>query len=56
MAVRGVAKVMRLITGRQGRLRSLPVLSGWFLVRDLAKPAAESFQSQWKKRRAGNRP
>jgi hypothetical protein len=47
--------MMRLIAGQQKRLRSLPVLSGWFVVRDLAKPAAESFQSQWKKRRAGNR-
>jgi hypothetical protein len=56
MATRAAAKVMRRIAGRQKGLRSLPVLPGWFVVRDLAKPAAESFQSQWKKRRAGNRP
>jgi L-lactate dehydrogenase complex protein LldF len=56
MAARVAAKAMRRIAGRQVRLRSLPVLSGWFVVRDLAKPAAQSFQSQWKKRRAVNRP
>jgi L-lactate dehydrogenase complex protein LldF len=55
MATRAAAKVMRRIAGRQKGLRSLPVLPGWFAARDLAKPAAESFQSQWKKRRAGNR-
>ena len=54
-AARIAARVMRLIAGRHARLRSLPVLSGWFVARDLAKPAAESFQTQWKKRRAGNR-
>jgi L-lactate dehydrogenase complex protein LldF len=56
MTARAAASVMRLAARRGGRLRSLPVLSGWFAVRDLAKPAAQSFQSQWKKRRAGNRP
>ena len=44
------AWVMRLIAGKSGRIRSLPILTGWFAVRDLGKPAAESFQSQWKRR------
>jgi L-lactate dehydrogenase complex protein LldF len=48
------AGLMRLIAGRNGRLRSSPVLSGWFTVRDLPKPAAESFQSQWRKRNSGS--
>ena len=55
ITAQAAATLMRLMAGRQKRLRSLPVFSGWFLARDLAKPAAESFQSQWKKRRAGNR-
>src|ERR1051326_7047220 len=44
------ARAMRVMAGRNGRIRSLPVLNGWFVARDLAKPAAESFQSQWRKR------
>ena len=55
-AMRFAAGTMRLVAGKHGRLRSLPVLSGWFLTRDLAKPAAVSFQSQWRRSRAGKRP
>ena len=55
-AAQFAASVMRLIAGRSGRLRSLPVLPGWFVARDLPKPAAESFQSQWRKRRPGAPP
>ena len=50
------ARMMRLIAGKNARLRSLPVLSGWFVTRDLAKPAATSFQSQWQSRRRKHRP
>jgi L-lactate dehydrogenase complex protein LldF len=44
------ARAMRLMAGRKGGLKSLPILPGWFLERDLAKPAKRSFQSQWRKR------
>ena len=50
------AKIMRLIARRSGRLRSLPILTGWFVVRDLPKPAAMSFQTQWRKRRVRKSP
>jgi L-lactate dehydrogenase complex protein LldF len=54
--ISGVAAwVMRLVAGKGTRIRSLPVLPGWFIVRDLPKPAAQRFQSQWRKRRAGKR-
>jgi L-lactate dehydrogenase complex protein LldF len=46
------ARIMRLAAGSRGMLRSFPILKGWFAARDLAKPARESFQSQWRK---GNR-
>jgi len=49
------ARAMRIIAGKHARLRSLPVLSGWFAARDLAKPAAASFQAQWQKRRGKRR-
>jgi len=50
------ARMLRLLAGAQPRLRSLPMLSGWFTARDLAKPAAASFQSEWRKRRGNCKP
>jgi L-lactate dehydrogenase complex protein LldF len=47
------ARLLRGLAGKSPSLRSFPVLSGWFLVRDLPKPAATSFQSQWRRRGAG---
>jgi L-lactate dehydrogenase complex protein LldF len=45
------ARVLRLAAQRSGRLRSFPILKGWFVARDLAKPARKSFQAQWRKMR-----
>jgi hypothetical protein len=56
MGTEVAARVMRLIAGKSGRLRSLPVLTAWFAARDLAKPAATSFQSQWRNRARTRRP
>ena len=50
------ARFMRIVARKHPRLRSLPVLSGWFASRDLAKPASSSFQSQWRKRDRGRHP
>jgi L-lactate dehydrogenase complex protein LldF len=50
--VAGVAaRVLRLAAGRSSRVRSFPMLRGWFLARDLPKPARKSFQAQWRKER-----
>jgi len=46
------ARVLRMSAGRSGRIRSFPILRGWFVTRDLPKPAGRSFQSQWGKRRS----
>jgi L-lactate dehydrogenase complex protein LldF len=35
---------------RGGRIQTLPAFRGWFAERDLAAPARESFQSQWRHR------
>jgi L-lactate dehydrogenase complex protein LldF len=48
------AALLRRPGGKFPRLRSAPVLAGWFTVRDLAKPARRSFQAQWRKK-AGTR-
>jgi len=44
------ARVLRLRAGSRGWIHSFPILKGWFQARDLAKPAAKSFQAQWRKR------
>ncbi len=45
------ARVLRQAAGRSARLKSFPMLRGWFVARDLPKPARTSFQSQWRKAR-----
>lgn len=49
-AVAEIAAHLLRAASRKRTLASLPVFKGWFAVRDLPKPAAESFQSQWRKR------
>jgi L-lactate dehydrogenase complex protein LldF len=47
----GAAVATRVLrsASRGGRIRKLPILSGWFAARDLAAPAPESFQTLWRK-------
>jgi L-lactate dehydrogenase complex protein LldF len=42
------AHILRLAAGSSGRIRSFPMLRGWFSARDLPKPARKSFQTQWR--------
>ena len=44
-------RLLRRLGRKKVRLSSLPILAGWFAVRDLAKPAPKSFQTQWRKHR-----
>lgn len=46
-------KLLRL-AGRGGRFRSLPLAKGWTRHRDFPAPQGETFQSLWKKRKAGS--
>jgi L-lactate dehydrogenase complex protein LldF len=46
-------RAMRILAGSRARLKSLPIMKGWFAARDLPKPASASFQTQW---RRGKRP
>jgi L-lactate dehydrogenase complex protein LldF len=48
-------RFLRWTAGRFPRLRSSPLLPGWFAVRDLAKPPKQSFQTQWRRHRRGQR-
>jgi L-lactate dehydrogenase complex protein LldF len=49
LATRVAAGVLRLASHRNGRLSSFPILKGWFVARDLPRPARKSFQAQWRK-------
>jgi L-lactate dehydrogenase complex protein LldF len=45
------AQILRVTADRAGRVRSFPILKGWFVARDLPKPARRSFQTQWRRKR-----
>ena len=50
---RAGARVLRLLGGRRGRLRTLPLAGGWTRTRDMAAPAGRTFTDQWRATRAG---
>jgi L-lactate dehydrogenase complex protein LldF len=43
------ARALRML-GRGGRVRSLPLMKGWFLVRDFPAPQGKTFQELWSER------
>jgi L-lactate dehydrogenase complex protein LldF len=43
------ARVLRMF-GRDGRVHSLPLMKGWFLVRDFPAPQGKTFQELWSER------
>jgi len=53
----GTGRLLGWLGGERGRFRSLPLASGWTLVRDLPAPEGRTFQSLWaeRQRAAGRR-
>ncbi|MGF7159686.1 L-lactate dehydrogenase complex protein LldF [Rhodoligotrophos appendicifer] len=47
------ARALRLLGGRGGRLRRLPLASGWTQYRDFPAPEGRTFREQWKERQRG---
>ncbi len=45
-----MARFLKLI-GRGGTVHALPVMHGWFAVRDFPAPQGKTFQAQWKARK-----
>jgi L-lactate dehydrogenase complex protein LldF len=43
------ARILALLAGRSGRLRSLPFAGGWTSQRDLPAPTGRTFRSAWKR-------
>jgi L-lactate dehydrogenase complex protein LldF len=39
------------LLGRGGTVHALPVMHGWFAVRDFPVPQGKTFQAQWKARK-----
>ncbi|WP_342643055.1 LutB/LldF family L-lactate oxidation iron-sulfur protein [Rhodoligotrophos ferricapiens] len=47
------ARTLRFLSGKRGRLRRLPLASGWTRYRDFPAPEGKTFQELWKERRRG---
>ncbi|HUG63275.1 MAG TPA: LutB/LldF family L-lactate oxidation iron-sulfur protein [Methylomirabilota bacterium] len=50
LATRAAAGVLRLAGGRAGKLRRVPLASGWTAYRDLPAPEGRTFMAEWKRR------
>jgi L-lactate dehydrogenase complex protein LldF len=42
------ARTLKALSGRRGAVRSLPLMGGWFLVRDFPAPSGKTFHELWK--------
>ena len=46
-----MARLLKILGGRRGRVRGLPLKNGWFAVRDFPAPQGRTFQAQWRGRK-----
>ena len=49
-ATRIAARMLKLLAGKRGAVRALPLMGGWFAVRDFPAPQGRTFQELWRKR------
>ncbi|WP_373088167.1 LutB/LldF family L-lactate oxidation iron-sulfur protein [Sneathiella sp.] len=49
------ARSLRLAAGKRGRLKKLPLMSGWTSVRDFPAPEGATFMDQWKRQQRGQK-
>ncbi len=47
------ARGLKLLSGQRGRLRRVPLASGWTRYRDFPAPEGKTFQQLWKERQRG---
>ena len=45
------ARLLKWLGGSRGTIRALPLMRGWFLVRDFPAPQGRTFQDQWRQRK-----
>jgi L-lactate dehydrogenase complex protein LldF len=51
--VRLASRALRLMAGANGRVRALPLASGWSKFRDMPTPAGATFKERWAQRSQG---
>lgn len=49
------AMALKVLAGKRGRIKSLPLAGGWTSVRDLPAPQGATFMDQWKKQQRGQK-
>jgi len=47
LAASFAARLLKMFGGRRGHIRALPLMGGWFAVRDLPAPQGKTFQDLW---------
>ncbi len=45
-----LARMLKMFGGRKRAVRSLPLMRGWFAVRDFPAPTGQTFQERWRER------
>jgi L-lactate dehydrogenase complex protein LldF len=50
LATRIAGRFLKTAAGRRGVVRALPLMNGWFAVRDLPAPQGRTFQDLWRDR------
>ncbi len=50
IGARILSSVLKMLGGRRGVVQSLPVMHGWFAVRDFPAPQGRTFQDLWRAR------
>jgi L-lactate dehydrogenase complex protein LldF len=51
IGARLAARLLKWRAGKSGRVRALPLMQGWFAVRDLPAPEGRSFHELWRARK-----
>jgi L-lactate dehydrogenase complex protein LldF len=48
LGARTVARLLKRRAGKRGYVRALPLMKGWFAVRDLTAPQGRTFHEMWR--------
>ena len=51
VSARLTARALKLFAGKRGAVRALPLMGGWFAVRDFPVPQGKTFQELWTERK-----
>ncbi len=45
------ARILKMLGGKRGAIRALPLMGGWFAVRDFPAPEGKTFHELWARRK-----